>query len=83
MVAVKVDAKGRLTIPRRLREELGIVPGDMLFVEREAGHEVLRYIKIENPFDALAEAAADEYRAGQTRSLRDFAVAHDFNLDGE
>lgn len=73
-ITVKVDAKGRLSIPRELREELDIKPGDMLFVEREEGRAVLRYAVAENPFDVLAEHAEEEYRAGNTCSLRSFAV---------
>lgn len=83
MVAIRVDAKGRLTIPQRLREELGIEPGDIMFVEREAGHEVLRYAKVANPFDALAEQAEEDYRAGKTRNLRAFAAEQGLSLDDE
>lgn len=34
----------------------------------------------ENPFDVLAEHAENEYRAGRTRSLRDFAGENDIPL---
>lgn len=83
MVTIRVDAKGRLTIPQRLREELGIEPGDIMFVEREAGQEVLRYAKVMNPFDALAEQAEQEYRAGKTRNLRRFAAEQGLPVDDE
>lgn len=74
LMAAKVDAKGRLPIPRELRDELGIQPGDTLFVEREAGCAVLRYTLAENLFDALADQAEAAYRAGHTRSLQGFAA---------
>jgi AbrB family looped-hinge helix DNA binding protein len=80
-LSVKVDAKGRLSIPRDLREALGIQPGDTLFVEREG--EMLRYAKAENPFDTLVQHALDERRAGRTRRLRDFAVENKIALDAE
>ncbi len=80
-VTVKVDAKGRLTIPRELRDELDIQPGDTLFVEREEGQPVLRYALAENPFDALAQHAEDEYRAGRTRGLHAFAADEGISLD--
>lgn len=80
-VTVKVDPKGRLTIPRRLREALGIQPGDTLFVEGDEERGLLRYAKAENPFDALARHAIDERRAGRTRSLRAFAAENDVALD--
>lgn len=81
-LTVKVDAKGRLVIPRELRDELDIQPGDTFFVEREEGRAVLRYAVAENPFDALADHAEREYRAGRTRSLSDFAAEEGIALDG-
>jgi len=78
-----VDAKGRLSIPRRLREELGIEPGDTFFVEGGDGQGVLRLAKAENPFDALIEHALQEYRAGRTRSLGDLARENNIDLDAE
>ncbi len=80
--SVKVDAKGRLSIPRELRDELDIQPGDTLFVEREQGRPVLRYALAENPFDGLAEHAEDDHRAGHTRNLRTFSADHGIALDG-
>lgn len=73
MPAVKVDPKGRLTIPRRLREQLEIEPGDTLFVDVDEEQRVLRYVKVENPFDVLAKHALAERAAGRTRTLRAFA----------
>ncbi len=79
--SVKVDAKGRLSIPRDLREALGIQPGDTLFVERDG--EMLRYAKAENPFDALVQHALEERRAGRTKRLRDVARENTIKLDAE
>ena len=73
-VTVRVDAKGRLSLPRRLREELGIEPGDTLFVEGGEGQATLRLAKAENPFDVLAEQALREHRAGRSKSAREFAA---------
>lgn len=78
---VRVDAKGRLTIPTRFRQELGIEPGDIFFLDAEDG--VLRFAKVENPFDILAEHGMAEYRAGRSKSLRDFAKENGFTLDGD
>lgn len=79
MTIVKVDQKGRLLIPQRDREALGIRPGDAFVVEREG--QVLRYAKAPNPFDTLAAEALAEHRAGRTRNVRDLlaesASAHD------
>jgi AbrB family looped-hinge helix DNA binding protein len=81
MVAVTVDAKGRLSIPANIREELGIETGDVLFLEMDEEHSVLHLAKSENPFDGLAAHAIEEYRQGRTISLRDYARKHDIDLD--
>ena len=77
----RVDAKGRVSIPRSAREALGIKPGDILFFQQEGS--VLRYAKAENPFDALAEQAVKEHRAGRTWNLREFARAENIPVDVE
>lgn len=79
--AVTVDAKGRLSIPSELRDELGIEPGDILFVEREDGNNVLRYAKATNPFDLLVESAAAELHAGKTKNARQIAGELGAKLD--
>lgn len=80
-LTVRVDPKGRLTIPQRLRKSLGIEPGDIFFVDYDEERNVLRYAKAENPFDTLAEHALAERRAGRTRSLREFAAENAVDLD--
>lgn len=76
---VRIDARGRLTIPLSVRNRLGIEPGDYFAVDAEEGS--LRFTKIENPFDLLARHAIAEYRAGRTKSLREFAEENGFALD--
>ena len=80
-VAVRVDSKGRLMLPRKEREALGLTAGSTVFVQRDGN--VLRIAKIENPFDGLALQAVEEFRAGRTRSLREFAREQGVAEDGE
>ena len=78
MVAVQVDDRYRITIPKDGRG--AIQPGDVLFFEHtvEHGIEVYRYAKAVNPFDVLAAHALRDYHAGQTVSLDEaFAEACD------
>jgi AbrB family looped-hinge helix DNA binding protein len=81
MGTLRIDSKGRLTLPKGLREELEIGPGDTIFFEREGS--VLRLAKAANPFDALAAGAVAEWRAGQTTSLRAFSRSRRAELNGD
>lgn len=76
-MAVRVDEKGRLTLPREVRQALGVEAGDVFFLQVEG--RILRLARAENPFDALAERALEEFESGQTRSLRQ--VAKDLGVD--
>lgn len=83
IVSVRVDQKGRLIIPKKIREALDIKPGDTFFLQQEEEGKVLRYARAENPFDTLALQAEKEYRQGKTRSLREFAQEQHISLDAE
>lgn len=83
MVTVTVDAKGRLSIPAEIRGEMGINPGDVLFLERDPDHGVLHLAKAINPFDGLAEHAVREHEAGRTTNLRAYAAARGIDLERE
>ena len=78
-VAIRVDRKGRLTIPASLRERLGLEPGDIVFIEEDAG--MLHAVKAENPFDALARQAREDYLAGKTKSLEQITGELGIDLD--
>lgn len=81
MVTVKVDAKGRLSIPANIREEIDMNPGDVYFLETDLG--VLHLAKAENPFDELAKYAIEEYERGETISLEDYAKSRGFDLSAD
>ncbi len=81
MGTLRVDSKGRLTLPRGLRDELDIGPGDTVFFEREGS--VLRLAKAANPFDVLATGAVAEWRAGGTTSLRAHARNRRADVNGD
>lgn len=83
MVAVTIDAKGRLSIPAEVRGALNIKPGDVLFLESDPENEVLHLAKAINPFDGLAEHAVSEYRAGKTQNLRAYASERGIELDDD
>lgn len=81
MDTVKVDSKGRLSTPSEIRKQLGIEAGDVYFVEADSERAVIHFARAENPFDGLAQHAIEEYRAGRTRRLRDYAAERGIDLD--
>jgi AbrB family looped-hinge helix DNA binding protein len=51
MAKSRVTSKGQVTIPRQVREKLGLRPGDEIeFVEEHGVFRIRRYF-VESPFD--------------------------------
>ena len=73
--ATRIDSKGRIVLPRATRAELGLEPGDILFVDTDGDRRVIYMAKPDNPLDVLALAALEEDRAGLTIDLEDALVA--------
>lgn len=67
-VSIRLDDKGRLTLPRSVREAIHAQPGDVFYLEANE-NGVLRLVRAVNPFDVLAEQAIREDDAGKTISL--------------
>ncbi len=80
---LKVDSKGRISIPKQYREKIGLEPGDALFLEIDEGTGTLQIRKAINPFDILALDAIRQYEAGETIPLRDIAREAGIDLDDE
>ena len=49
----KVSDKGQITIPKRLRDELAIAPGQSVEVEREGTHLVITKVIARDPLDEV------------------------------
>ncbi len=67
---VKVDDRGRITLPKSMRQNLEIKKGETLFARREGQNIELAKTEI-NPFGVLAEHAAQEHQKGETRIIRE------------
>jgi AbrB family looped-hinge helix DNA binding protein len=52
----KINDDLRITVPRALRQELGLRPGDYVDWVRENGNVKLKFVKVEPPAE-LAETA--------------------------
>ncbi len=79
-IVTKVDDKGRITIPKRVRESSGIDKGEVLFLDSELGQVKLTRA-IEDPIVKLKEYTEEEYQRGKTRNLRDYAKEKGVNLN--
>jgi len=44
MVRTRLDARGRITIPAKLREELGLRPGDEVTIEQSGARLILEHV---------------------------------------
>ena len=52
MVRAKITSKGQVTLPKRVRDSLGLRPGDEIeFTERQAGKFDLEKVLRESPFE--------------------------------
>lgn len=75
MSVVTVDNKGRILLPREVRESMRLEPGDALFLTQDG--QIVSLAKAESPFDRLAAQAVAEYYVGETISLDDALDALD------
>jgi len=78
-ITLKVDAKGRISLPLAIRKSLHINTGDVFFLnEEETG---IHLVKAENPYDVLIEDAIEQHKNGKTVGLRAFAKKHGIKLN--
>jgi len=70
-IILKLDEKGRLTLPLKMRKDYNIEPGDVFFVKPEKTG--IHLAKAENPFDVLAEHALYQYEQSNCVEIREFA----------
>lgn len=76
-----MDDKGRLVIPKKVREEFGASPGDAFYLRIRG--RVMEVVRAQNPFDVLAEEAKREHERGQTVALEDVILDADRKRRGQ
>lgn len=78
----QVDEKGRVTIPRRMRESLGIEPGEAVTVTLDDGRVVIRpQVSREEFVDTMAGVVGAEARAGDAEPSDPRAMKADWTSD--
>ena len=72
MASGTIDNKGRLSIPREMREALGLLPGIVVFFAYIDGE--LRIRRADDPYGPIAQQVVAEYRRGLTTPLEQVAA---------
>lgn len=76
----KVDQKGRITLPKKIREEAGIKAGEVLFINAAQGYvELIRVV--ENPLEKLKNYTEKEFNEGRTKNIRQYAREKGININ--
>jgi AbrB family looped-hinge helix DNA binding protein len=79
-IVAKVDDKGRVAIPKEIREASEIEKGEALFIDADLGQvKVTRAVK--DPMVKLKEYTEKEYKEGNTRDLKDYAQEKGIKLN--
>jgi len=69
----KITTKGQITIPREVRNALGVRPGDSLVFEQDAGEIRVRRARRESPFAqyrGIGNPGMDSGRASVLREVK-------------
>jgi AbrB family looped-hinge helix DNA binding protein len=82
-ISVSMDSKGRISIPKAVREQLHLEPGDVFFLDVAENKPEIRVAKAQVPFDNIADFARWALENGQTQSLQDVAAELGVTLDDE
>ena len=77
-IVLRIDNKGRLTIPLNIRKSLNINSGDIFFIKPEKFG--LHIAKVDNPFEDLVEYAKHERKKGKSIDLRAYAEKNKIGL---
>jgi len=80
MESARVDSKGRIVLPKALREQLGIRPGDTLLMRWSNRLGIFEKATM-SPFDVLLEDALMQKREGKTKRIEE--VARELGIDLE
>ncbi len=72
--SVKVDGKGRLTIPIDAREAFGVREGDVFYFDFDLVDGIMVFAPAKNPLLQRLEEGRAEYKAGLTKSLDEVAA---------
>jgi len=67
----RVDNKGRVTLPRSIREAWGLKTGDMVFFRYDSKNNKVQIAPAVSPFDILAEHAIEKNKQERTKTAEE------------
>ena len=80
-MSVKLDNKGRLVVPKEVRDAMGAREGDVFYLDYDVFDGLLVFAAATNPLIQRVEEGRAEYKAGQTKSLDDVAAELGVTID--
>ena len=80
-MSVKLDNKGRLVVPKEVREALGAQEGDVFYLDYDVFEGLLVFAAATNPLLKRIEEGRTEYKAGLTKSLDEVAAELGITID--
>lgn len=78
-----LDSKGRLVVPKQMRERDSLEDGDLFFVDPNSESGTITFVKVENPLIKIVAESRAEYEAGNYQSIEEVAAELGIELDGE
>ena len=76
----KITSKGQITVPKRVRQSLGVEPGDSIVFEEKNGKVEVRPVRGQSPFEKYrgifkrGKGSSREEIVRQIREMRDGGV---------
>lgn len=80
-MSVKLDNKGRLVVPKEVREAMGAREGDVFYLDYDVFDGLLVFAAATNPLLQRIEEGRAEYRAALTKSLDEVAAEMGVTID--
>lgn len=79
--SVRMDNKGRLVVPKEVREAMGAREGDIFYLDYDVFEGLLVFAAATNPLLQRLEEGRAEYKAGLTKSLDEVAAEFGVTID--
>ena len=76
----RMDNKGRLVVPKQVRDREELEDGDLFFVEEDSEAGTITFTRMENLVRKRIAEGEAEYRAGMTKSLDEVAAELDIDF---